>query len=281
MLKHFKLLLTLSVFSVFILQVTSCGSGDDDEIPTDDGLVDCLDPAKLTPPVIKEIVEGNKVLYVHCTGSSGDFYQIEVNPEPKQAAHFDVPGNIVISSPNPVIRVEGLQSGILYKVRAKSVISCNGTHFSDWTDGPGYKLCIDSPAWSDIDRAALLAEVNDARDVSRSCDGNGISEPTTPLRWNYLLEEAAMIHTEDMVKNGFFAHQSATDGSSPQDRTARVGYGTGTGENIARGKDQYSVIEQWLASPGHCLNIMSPRYGDLGLAGDLEQLYFTQLFGLQ
>ena len=279
MLKNFKLFLALLGLSVLAFQTNSCGS-DDDEIPTDDGVTDCPDPAKLTPPIIREVVEGHKVLYVNCTGLTGDFFEIEATPEPKQAKHFNAK-TITVRGAGTPIRIDGLEDGILYNVRAKTVISCTGPHFSEWVDAPEYKLCTDSPAWSNLNRAALLEEVNIARSISRTCSGTAINAPTTPLKWNYLLEEAAMIHNQDMVKNNFFAHDSPTDGSSPQDRTGRVGYGTFTGENIARGNPQEMIIDQWLNSPPHCTNIMNEKWIDLGLAGDLNAKVYTQNFGVR
>lgn len=277
--KLFKSILGLAVLSLFTLQIQSCG-GDDEEPPvTDDGSAgNCPDPAKLTPPTIKDVVEGKNAIYVHCTGMTGEFFQVQATPEPMQAQHFDLKP-ITINSVKTPIKVRGLVDGMLYNIKVKAVINCDGSHFSDWTDAPEYKLCADSPAWSTLNRAALLLEVNEARSVSRACDGSNISDPVHPLKWNYQLEEAADIHNDDMVENNFFSHTSETDGSSPQDRTGRTGYGTRTGENIAKGRPQSDIIEQWLNSPGHCLNIMNPNWVDMGIAGDTKATVYTQVFG--
>jgi uncharacterized protein YkwD len=58
------------------------------------------------------------------------------------------------------------------------------------------------------------------------------------------------------------------DGSSPSDRVRRMGYQPRiVGENIAAGmQTPEEVVAGWLASPDHCVNIMSARYVDMGIA---------------
>ena len=39
------------------------------------------------------------------------------------------------------------------------------------------------------------------------------------------------------------------------------------GENIAYGpKSAEEVVQGWLSSPGHCENIMDPRFAEMGIA---------------
>ena len=47
----------------------------------------------------------------------------------------------------------------------------------------------------------------------------------------------------------------------------RAGYESRlTGENIAYGPvSAEEVVAGWLASPGHCENIMEPRFRDIGM----------------
>ncbi len=57
-------------------------------------------------------------------------------------------------------------------------------------------------------------------------------------------------------------------GHSPADRVRAVGYQEKlVGENIAYGpKSAEEVVQGWLDSPGHCENIMDPRFAEMGIA---------------
>jgi hypothetical protein len=69
-----------------------------------------------------------------------------------------------------------------------------------------------------------------------------------------------------MLKRRYFEHRGS-DGSEPRDRVARAGYKSRlTGENIALGPESAEeVVAGWLDSPGHCANIMEPRFQDIGI----------------
>ncbi len=131
----------------------------------------------------------------------------------------------------------------------------------------------------------MLTLVNDARAVSRSC-GADFADAQPALSWNCLLDQAAVGHSVSMATNDFHAHVSPVDGSGPGDRIADVGYNPQAwGENIAAGyADEEAVVQAWLDSPGHCLNIMSGSFTELG-AGYAENpastygIYWTQNFG--
>ena len=70
-----------------------------------------------------------------------------------------------------------------------------------------------------------------------------------------------------MAARSYFDHH-APDGSEPRDRVRRTGYRWMLiGENIAFGPDTAEeVVAGWLASPGHCANIMDARFRDMGSA---------------
>lgn len=69
-----------------------------------------------------------------------------------------------------------------------------------------------------------------------------------------------------------------SDGSSFKDRIEREQYTwSAAGENIAAGYHTVSsVMNGWLASPGHCKNIMSPNFTEFGAAE--SNYYWTQVF---
>ena len=70
-----------------------------------------------------------------------------------------------------------------------------------------------------------------------------------------------------MAANNYFSHTSR-DGRSMVDRVNATGYGWLTlGENIAAGYPTVdSVIDGWMASDGHCANMMNPNFREVGLA---------------
>jgi uncharacterized protein YkwD len=64
-----------------------------------------------------------------------------------------------------------------------------------------------------------------------------------------------------MVAGDFFDH-----GSNFGERITDVGFiWSSAGENIATGfSTPRSVVNAWMASTGHCRNILSPLYADVG-----------------
>jgi uncharacterized protein YkwD len=112
----------------------------------------------------------------------------------------------------------------------------------------------------------VLQLVNQARARGRNC-GTEHFTPSAPLAPSDQLYRAARAHAVDMARRNYFEHQGS-DGSSPRDRVQHEGYRLRlTGENIAFGPDSIAeVVQGWLASPGHCANIMDPRYRDMGVA---------------
>lgn len=129
---------------------------------------------------------------------------------------------------------------------------------------------------STVNKAVLLQLVNDARAKGCNC-GSTYMQPVGPVAWNDKLEQAALIHSQDMNKNGYFDH-TGSDGSSPATRITGVGYQwSAIGENIAMGyPSEQAVMDAWLASEGHCKNIMNGVYTEMGAA--LDGKYWTQEF---
>lgn len=127
-----------------------------------------------------------------------------------------------------------------------------------------------------VNKTLLLQMVNEVRKSGCRC-GNAWYGAVAPLIWNSQLEKAALLHSNDMYANNYFSHE-AKDGSKAGDRIDRLGYRWRTyGENIAFGyRSEREVVKSWLLSPGHCKNIMSPSFKEMGVsrAGD----YWTQVF---
>ena len=93
------------------------------------------------------------------------------------------------------------------------------------------------------------------------------------------LDTAARLHSEHMAARDYFAHTNP-DGLDPTARAARQGYTTGVGENIAAGyRDARAVMIGWMASKGHCANILSTAR-DIGVGtAPVPRPNYTQDFG--
>jgi uncharacterized protein YkwD len=112
----------------------------------------------------------------------------------------------------------------------------------------------------------VLRLVNAARARPQHC-GRIAMDAAPPLRLSDLLSNAALLHAQDMLRYGYFEH-TGHDGSSPAQRAEAAGYRYRiVGENIASGpQTPLEVVQGWLASPGHCQNIMDARFADMGVA---------------
>ena len=123
-------------------------------------------------------------------------------------------------------------------------------------------------------RAAVICLVNQQR-VSRGL-------PT--LSDSSRLTTSAQGWTNTMVARGEFDHADFTG------RIDAVHYDWQTaGENIATGYNTpRSVVAAWMASPGHCRNILSPSFADIGVglnpnpvgSGVGDAATWTEDFGL-
>jgi uncharacterized protein YkwD len=133
-------------------------------------------------------------------------------------------------------------------------------------------------------RARVVELVNVARSRPRRC-GSERFTAVPPLTASRKLNDAAMDHARDMARRKYFEHEGR-DGSQPRDRVRRAGYESRlTGENIAYGPvSAEEVVAGWLASPGHCENIMDPRFVDIGVGVAIGrkrgQIYWVQNFGV-
>lgn len=123
----------------------------------------------------------------------------------------------------------------------------------------------------------ILALVNAARATPRDCGPAGTFPAAPPVVLEVRLGAAAQLHAEDMYEVQAISH-TGSDGSSPGDRIAREGYDwLAWGENVASGfTTPESVMAAWLASPGHCANVMRDRYTELGVGR--VGVYWAQLF---
>ncbi|MGO9514090.1 MAG: CAP domain-containing protein [Steroidobacteraceae bacterium] len=128
----------------------------------------------------------------------------------------------------------------------------------------------------------VLQLVNEVRARGTRC-GERSFGPAPPVRLSGTLAGVAFGHAADMAKHNYFDHEDLS-GRSPAERVRAVGYQEKlVGENIAYGpKSADEVVQGWLDSPGHCENIMDPRFAEMGIAFAAGQasrrgLYWVQL----
>lgn len=139
------------------------------------------------------------------------------------------------------------------------------------------------PALSPILSTRALQLVNNVRARGARC-GSELFGPAPPLTLSVTLSGVALGHASDMAENNYFEHQDL-QGKTPSDRVRASGYKEKlVGENIAYGpKTVDEVVQGWLDSPGHCENIMDPRFAEMGVGYAVSQdskhaLYWVQLF---
>ncbi|MDJ0571516.1 MAG: CAP domain-containing protein [Pleurocapsa sp. MO_192.B19] len=104
------------------------------------------------------------------------------------------------------------------------------------------------------------------------------------------LDQAANLHTDEMVQADQMSHQLPGE-ASLGDRVSATGYNwTRLGENVAAGyTTPESVVEGWMNSPGHRENILNPEFTSIGIGYDNApddnnsfndfDVYWTQVFG--
>jgi uncharacterized protein YkwD len=125
--------------------------------------------------------------------------------------------------------------------------------------------------------------VNEVRARGVDCGGKYF-QGTSPLRLNDALINAARIHALNMAEMHFFSH-TGMDGKSSSTRISEQGYRWSVaGENIAAGQSSIKeAVNSWVKSPGHCANLMDPRFTEMGISkansnGSKYRLYWVQTF---
>jgi len=148
-----------------------------------------------------------------------------------------------------------------------------------------------------------LDAINNARAVQQDCGTEGMKPAVPALAWNDKLYIAASEHSNDMAKSDTFSHIGSGTQSDWTSQQKGLGRGSATteriensgydwqrnGENIAAGTNldtAAAVIQVWLDSDGHCANLMSPDFHDIGMdmvedANSRFTHYWTQNFGAQ
>jgi uncharacterized protein YkwD len=107
------------------------------------------------------------------------------------------------------------------------------------------------------------------------------------LRYDARLEAASQAHSDDMVRRGFFEHDTP-EGVEPYERMLAAGYAATnafTGENIAWGEGIKSspaeIVKSWMHSPPHREALLHPQYSEVGVgvAFTADSATYTTDFG--
>lgn len=180
---------------------------------------------------------------------------------------------------NAVLRLSAGSAGTTHRVRVH--VKATGTRKGAVTKVK--RVAVSAPATTSATANEILALVNRARSTSRTC-GSSTYRAVKPLTLDSRLNAAAQGHATDMAAADYFSH-TGRDDSSVADRVTRQGYAwSAVGENIAAGqRTAAEVMDGWLASPGHCRNIMNGTYTELGVGkatntASTYQVYWVQNF---
>jgi uncharacterized protein YkwD len=94
-----------------------------------------------------------------------------------------------------------------------------------------------------------------------------------PLKLNRRLSNAAAGHARDMVARNYFSHDTLGGGDFVA-RIRKAGYVAprafpSLGEDLAWGSGSLgtprSIVQSWMASPGHRANILAPQFREAGM----------------
>ena len=189
------------------------------------------------------------------------------------------------------LRTRGAQQGVLQELRRTSCATLVKRSLHDvgvYRRGTDTWFVLASryavPSNSDapVLAARTLALVNAARARGARC-GERSFAPAPPVTRSGTLDGVALGHASDMAFHNYFEHEDLS-GHTPADRVRAVGYREKlVGENIAFGpRTAEEVVQGWMDSPGHCENIMDPRFAEMGIAyasgRSKRGLYWVQVF---
>lgn len=121
------------------------------------------------------------------------------------------------------------------------------------------------PAGSTTFENDVLTLVNQKRAAGATCGGVA-KPPVAALTLDSKLRCSARFHSKDMGDKNFFSH-TGSNGSTFSQRITNAGYTwTAAAENIGAGyTSAAAAVNGWMASTGHCNNIMNGTYKHLGV----------------
>ena len=148
-----------------------------------------------------------------------------------------------------------------------------------------YEQSLSAPAPTANPNASVVPTDQFDQEVLRLVNRERTQRGLRPLTLSDKLDEAADLHSQDMIDQDYFSHRGL-DGSSVGDRIEDAGYTEWNrwGENIDwyRGTAE-EVVQGWMGSSGHRANILNRDYTHMGLGyafdDDIQGDYrWTQVF---
>ena len=89
---------------------------------------------------------------------------------------------------------------------------------------------------------------------------------TAPLKWDPALAEAAQRHLREMIRHNTISHRFAGEDDLKSRASAAGARFSAIAENVAEAPDVASIHINWMLSPGHSANILSPHLDSIGIA---------------
>ncbi|HZT55187.1 MAG TPA: CAP domain-containing protein [Burkholderiaceae bacterium] len=114
---------------------------------------------------------------------------------------------------------------------------------------------------------AVLQRLNATRSRGAVCHRPGTPTSAAPLAWNARLAEVAAAQAQDMARLDHMSHRDSRNRGLGE-RLDAMGYRfSAAAENVAVGYASLdAVVDAWLDSEAHCVNLMNAKVAELGLA---------------
>jgi len=153
---------------------------------------------------------------------------------------------------------------ILAAICISTLASCGGTSVPMTLSGSD--TASSTALFSTQPTVPVLASSIDDASFGSLLNNVRVKNGAGAVTLNAQLDAAAQMHAQDMLDNGYFAHEGL-DGSSAGDRITMAGYDWRTyGENIARDyRTSEGVMTGWTNSQGHHENNVNPNFEEYGL----------------
>ncbi|PTA68050.1 CAP domain-containing protein [Deinococcus arcticus] len=207
--------------------------------------------------------------------------RVTVNGQPAQ------PGQLTWTSSNAAV-VTVNQSGLVTATGAgsatvRAALSSRPSAFLDFPVTVGAAAPAPTPTPPAAGFAQRVLDLTNAARAAGATCGSAAYAPVPALSLNPQLTQAAQGHAADMAAQNYFSH-TGKDGRTFAQRVTAAGYTwRAVAENIAAGQSTpEQVVTGWLKSEGHCKNIMSASYRELGVGyaqGGSYGHYWVQDFG--
>lgn len=160
----------------------------------------------------------------------------------------------------------GEEQTAMSSISTAAIGAAEPVHINNSAGSPNVEATVACNATMSLMQQRTLQLINEVRSQPQTC-GSDAYQATTELSWSAHLQQAATQHSVDMTEHNFFDH-TGSDGSTVATRVDATDYDwRAVGENIAAGQlTAHEAITDWLASPGHCKNLMNPAFTEVAVS---------------